>query len=112
MDQVSRYSYQVHCLSAQQNTDVLSKAQRADLFLFTVSDDANQHGEKSAHMSLEVFFFIAGHCGQTEHPTVLSSCPFFPLISEKKLENIQIVLYGLLMLFLSRRMRALKVGHG
>lgn len=58
MDQVSSYSYRVHCLSAQQNTDVLSKVQRAGLFLFTVIDAANQHGEKSAHVSLEVFFSL------------------------------------------------------
>lgn len=65
-------SYRVHRLGAQQNTDVLSKVQRAGLCLLTVIDAANQHGEKRVHVSLKVFFFIVGHCGQIEHPTALS----------------------------------------
>lgn len=56
MDQDRRYSFCVHCLSAQQNTDVLSKVQRVGLF--TVIDAAYWHREKSAQVSLESFLSL------------------------------------------------------
>lgn len=68
---------------------------------------------ESAHGSLKVFLY---HCWTlwrdwTSKCLIIRS--FLPLISEKdKLKAVQTILYGILMLFLSWRMRACKVTHG